>query len=436
MKNSMAEPRKLLMLTKHFPFNEGYTPAESYLETEILTLAMSFDEVLIIASEAVGENEPICDLPENVSAIELEQHRGATSKALLAARGALLPVVGSGKTKDAFHGDWGIGLPAFVFEGYYIAKAKRKYDAILGVLQKRDFTPTYIYSFWFFDTSLVASWIKQDTGAVCYSRAHRYDLYPERNSIGYLPCREYQLKWNDRVFPCSKDGLDYLLDRYSEWEGKIHLSYLGTKDLPDCTKRSSSGTFSIVSCSSLVPTKRAPLIAEALKLIGETDALIKWTHFGDGPEMGKLKEVAKSVPNADVELRGNVSNELLLQEYSKMQVDLFVNVSSSEGLPISIMEACGHGFPVLATNVGGTSEIVKDGVNGALLPEHLSKEQLANELKRFYEMPEESRRAMRSASRRIWQESFQTKNNALSLLDEVFSIGEKYGKGCGGSDNE
>ena len=54
MKSSMAEPRKLLMLTKHFPFNEGYTPAESYLETEILTLAMSFDEVLIIASEAVG----------------------------------------------------------------------------------------------------------------------------------------------------------------------------------------------------------------------------------------------------------------------------------------------------------------------------------------------------------------------------------------------
>ena len=90
----------------------------------------------------------------------------------------------------------------------------------------------------------------------------------------------------------------------------------------------------------------------------------------------------------------------------------------------------------MATNVEGTSEIVKDGVNGALLPEHLSKEQLANELKRFYEMPEESRRAMRSASRRIWQESFQTKNNALSLLDEVFSIGEKYGKGCGGSDNE
>ena len=37
---------------------------------------------------------------------------------------------------------------------------------------------------------------------------------------------------------------------------------------------------------------------------------------------------------------------------------LFINVSESEGVPVSIMEALSCGLPIIATNVGGVSEIV------------------------------------------------------------------------------
>ncbi|NCO54621.1 MAG: glycosyltransferase, partial [Bacteroidetes bacterium] len=43
-------------------------------------------------------------------------------------------------------------------------------------------------------------------------------------------------------------------------------------------------------------------------------------------------------------------------------VDLFINVSESEGIPVSIMEALSAGIPVIATNVGGTNEIVNNDV--------------------------------------------------------------------------
>jgi glycosyltransferase involved in cell wall biosynthesis len=44
-----------------------------------------------------------------------------------------------------------------------------------------------------------------------------------------------------------------------------------------------------------------------------------------------------------------------------------VNLSSSEGVPLSIMEALAMGVPVVATAAGGTGEMVDDSV-GALLP--------------------------------------------------------------------
>ena len=47
-----------------------------------------------------------------------------------------------------------------------------------------------------------------------------------------------------------------------------------------------------------------------------------------------------------------------------MPVDLFLTVSANEGIPVSIMEAQSFGIPVIATDVGGISEIVNN-VNGS-----------------------------------------------------------------------
>ena len=53
--------------------------------------------------------------------------------------------------------------------------------------------------------------------------------------------------------------------------------------------------------------------------------------------------------------------------YNTYEIDLFVNLSTIEGVPVSIMEAQSSGIPVLATDVGSSKEIVDDD-NGFLIP--------------------------------------------------------------------
>lgn len=83
------------------------------------------------------------------------------------------------------------------------------------------------------------------------------------------------------------------------------------------------------------------------------------------------------------EVRGGFAERRAWGEYAAKHFDVFVNVSPSEGLPLSIMEACGCGIPVIATDVGGTHEIVSDGVNGFLLPSDCGPEDVAAAIKRF-----------------------------------------------------
>jgi glycosyltransferase involved in cell wall biosynthesis len=210
------------------------------------------------------------------------------------------------------------------------------------------------------------------------TRAHRHDLYDYANYPKFCPFQDYIINNIDHVVTISKDGENYLKARYDSQSKKITTFRLGVSP-GAITEPSNDGVFRIVSCSALKPVKRVQYIAQALQFI---DFPIEWIHIGDGPDREKIKSIIEKIlsikQNVSVKLLGSMPNHEVLNFYGTHPVDLFINVSSSEGIPVSIMEAISRGIPSIATDVGGTSELINPKLGGGwLLPPKVSPEEIA-----------------------------------------------------------
>ena len=67
---------------------------------------------------------------------------------------------------------------------------------------------------------------------------------------------------------------------------------------------------------------------------------------------------SSSRPNVKVNLLGPMPNADVLKFYEENPVDVFVNVSMIEGVPVSVMEAISYNVPAVGTDVGATREVV------------------------------------------------------------------------------
>jgi glycosyltransferase involved in cell wall biosynthesis len=170
--------------------------------------------------------------------------------------------------------------------------------------------------------------------------------------------------------------------------------------------RKEGDIFHLLSCSNMTPVKRVSLIIEALKHV---DIEINWTHIGTGKLRDEITNAVKTLPhNVHVNLLGLLSNKEVLDYYRCNHVDLFINVSKSEGVPVSIMEAFSFGVPAAATNVGGTGEIVDDSV-GKLFDVNVSPQEIAETIKSFAN-----------------SETFQYRDNARNRWNERCNAEKNY----------
>jgi glycosyltransferase involved in cell wall biosynthesis len=85
---------------------------------------------------------------------------------------------------------------------------------------------------------------------------------------------------------------------------------------------------------------------------------------GDGPSLAGLKAKTAAAGVADRILFTGERHDVapLLGA-----MDIFALTSKTEGLPNAVMEAMASRLPVVATDVGGTGEVVEDGVSGFLI---------------------------------------------------------------------
>jgi glycosyltransferase involved in cell wall biosynthesis len=121
--------------------------------------------------------------------------------------------------------------------------------------------------------------------------------------------------------------------------------------------------FNVVTVGRLVPWKQVDRLIEALGECEKAGLVI----VGDGPERTRLEKLAQTRHLADrIYFAGHRSKESAIGLMAAC--DLFVLNSTYEGFPHVVLEAMGTGLPVVATAVGGTTELVRHGENGLLIP--------------------------------------------------------------------
>ena len=256
------------------------------------------------------------------------------------------------------------------------------------------------YSYWLYEAAYIAARLKKSFPSSRFvSRCHGFDLYEIRHPNGYLPFRNFIMESADAVFPISEDGREYISQKYNgKWDGKVHTMRLGTDDW-GVNPANACRIPTLVSCSNMVDVKRIDKIIDALKT---ADKEIRWYHFGDGPLREQLEQKAQELPpNVEYQFMGLVNNEELMRFYQTNHVDAFINVSSSEGVPVSIMEGLSFSIPVIATDVGGTHEIVLDGINGYLLPVDFTNEMFCTVISKVIDP--QNRDELRKQARRVWE---------------------------------
>lgn len=166
----------------------------------------------------------------------------------------------------------------------------------------------------------------------------------------------------------------------------------------------------------LSPEKGFDVLIEGCRRLVRTDTMdLGVILFGDGFLRQRLEEQVHSAGLADRFVLAGFTDEL---DRYMPHFDLFVQSSHTEGLPNVLLEAAAAGVPVVATNVGGTGEVVADGGTGLLVPPADSDE-LAHGIRRL--LHDDSLRGAMRASAPLYVTEHFTFAQQARRYGELFS---------------
>lgn len=358
------ENMQLLLITTRWPHGD----VTEFLDDEIHHLAAVFDRVVVAPMRprgplatglprAMAVDYSLAEHLEHTRLLRRRPSRGLTAMV----RSALPNRAGFGFTRtdlgrDGLHPGW--------LRASLLGRAD---SASVAGWAARSPTPDLAYTFWLGAATLGLRMAWPDVRLV--SRAHRSELYPEAQGWQSIPFQAAGVRSVDLLAAVSAHGRDHLVRNYPDAAGRVVLRRLGVRDLGGSTSRSRDGSLRLLSASSIIPVKRVDLILEVARGLARTGRDISWTHLGDGPGRAEIERSLVGSPSTlRVQLRGHVSLERVHRELQSGTHDVFINLSLSEGAPVSLMEAQCVGLPVVATAVGGTPEVVPAELNELVDP--------------------------------------------------------------------
>jgi colanic acid/amylovoran biosynthesis glycosyltransferase len=160
------------------------------------------------------------------------------------------------------------------------------------------------------------------------------------------------------------------------------------------------------------------LIAQAAKALAVRSPVI-WHHFGPGMTPEVQAELDAPRPEGlSIEMHGLMPQHAVQEFFRCTDISFFINLSASEGVPVSIMEALNADLPVVAPAINGVPEIVLNGRAGCLIPTEMAVRPAEVAALVWAELQRGGRLAT-SRPREVWEERWQADKNALAVAQRL-----------------
>jgi len=399
--------KDLFLLTTNFPTGKL---GEIWLANELKIIHGGFNTIKIFPEH---DNYVPVTLPHNCIAMQDVLSKSAIIKLNIKDYFRIIKIVLSDfKTATGN----GVFLKNLKYNLSLIKMLNKKALYIRSLIQ--DPNNTIIYSYWADNAATTASILKMcEPRLKVVTRAHGYEIYEDLKKDKMIPFRNFQNKHIDRFFSVSKRGMEHLKAKYPAFKEKYRCSYLGTND-HGVAPFNPDSVFKILTCCNLNRIKRVNLVPN---ILAELKFKVDWHIIGDGPEMVEIKRQCESLPkNINVVYHGHFTQEQVYNFYKTYSINVLLSVSYSEGLPVSMMEALSFGVPIIATDVGGCSEICNSNT-GILIKREFNPKHVAELINDFVKS-EMNQVHFREKCRLYWRNNFYAENNYNNFAEAISSI--------------
>ncbi|MCU0673542.1 MAG: glycosyltransferase family 4 protein [Myxococcota bacterium] len=216
-------------------------------------------------------------------------------------------------------------------------------------------------------------------------------------------------------------------------EQVIAVPGLATKRVPVITmgvdterfvprERRRSTTFTIATVARLNAMKGHRYVLEAMKMLSSRGIAVRYIIAGDGPFRADIERIVRDLElTASVEMRGTLAESEVLDLLAEIDAFVLASEGLGEAAPVSVMEAMSMGRPVVCSKIGGTPDMLTNGVDG-LLVEQRDVAGIADALAHLVEDPRAAE-SLGAAARARAVAAFDYRRCAAMLAEQIRASG-------------
>jgi colanic acid/amylovoran biosynthesis glycosyltransferase len=129
-----------------------------------------------------------------------------------------------------------------------------------------------------------------------------------------------------------------------------------------------AGPLRLVTVARLTEGKGHRFVLEAMRALADRGVDLEYAIVGDGPDRARIeREIARQGLEGRVHLHGSLGEEEVRAQLGAADAFVLPSVAVGEASPVSVMEAMACGLPVVVSRIGGTPDMISDGVDGLLV---------------------------------------------------------------------